>query len=395
MINNNSGIETKKCAYCDKIFTSYKSRKSKYCSTDCYNKSRKRMIKYDKKKCPICGNNFQTYHHNQKYCSSECCGKSQQKRITCTCDNCGKTLSKKNCEFRNHNFCSLNCRYEYNKWSDSDSQIVVDYYGKIKTREIQSMLSKSYSLKAINNQAIKLGLTSDRAWSKEEEKIVFDNYEKISRKELLKLLPKRTSISIYRKAQELGLNSYYYLSRKYSDDEIKYLQNNYLDKSDEELSKYLNRSVYGIQQHLTILGLHRPIDTKQLCYKELSSFIRARIQTWRNNVREKNNYTCEITGSRTNIIVHHCRGFNLLLNEAIESIGFEIKENFNDYNIDELEELVEIFLDIQEKYGEYVCINEDIHRLFHNQYGYGNNTMQQWAEFVDNYHKGYYETEVS
>lgn len=393
MIENNTnlnGTETVKCNYCNKEFTSFKSRCSKYCSTECYNKSRSKKIKYDKKICPICNQSFRTYSHNQKYCSSKCCGMSQQKRITYTCDNCGKVLTRKKSEISKHNFCSLNCRYEYFRWSDSDSKILIENYKKIKTKEIQSMLSKSYSLKAINNQAIRLGITSDRNWTKKEEEIIRNNYEKISRKELMNLLPQRTSVSIYHKAKELGLNSFYYSSRLYSDDDIEYLQNNYLTKTDKELGEHLNRSPYGISQRLNILGLHRPIDVEQVCYKELNDFVRARIQTWRNNVREKNNYTCVLTGSRSNIIVHHCRSFNLLLNEAIELIGFEIKENFNDYDINKLEGLVEVFLDVQEKHNEYVCINEDVHRLFHNKYGYGNNTMEQWNEFVKDYKNGYY-----
>lgn len=383
------------CKYCNSEFISHKSRKSKYCSVECYNKDRKKMIKYESKTCPICGKLFKTYHHNQKYCSSKCCGISQQKKIICECDNCGKRISRKISDISKQNFCSLNCRYEYYKWNDSDCEIIKNNYKKIKPKELQSMLSKTYSLKAINNQAIKLGVSSDRSWSKEEEEIVLNNYEKISRNELLKLLPQRTSISIYHKAKELGLNSHYYLSRRYSEDDIEYLRENYLNKTNEELGEYLNHSPNGISQYLNILGLHRPIDTNQLCYKELASFIRARIQSWRNNIREKNNYVCEITGSRTNIVVHHCRGFNLLLNEAIESIGFEINENFSDYDIDKLEELVEVFLDIQEKYKEYVCVNEDVHRLFHNEYRYGNNTMEQWQEFVDKYKKGYYKIQAS
>lgn len=396
-LNLTSGTELKKCKYCNKEYISFKSRKSKYCSADCYNKARRLKIKYDSKICPICGEKFRTYNHDQIYCSSKCCGISQQKRTKCNCANCGKEIERKDSEIINNtlNFCSLDCRYEYFKWSDSDSQLLIDNYGKIKTKELQSMLSKAYSTKAINSQAIRLGLTFDRSWTKKEEKIINDNYEKIPIGDLLKLLPNRTINAVRDKAHALGLNSYNYLSKKYSDSDIEYLKNNYSSKTNEELGEYLNHSARAIQQRLGILGLYRPTDLEKLYYKELASFVRANIQTWRNSVREKNNFTCELTGTRTNIIIHHCRSFNLILNEAIELTDFIIKENFNDYDIDKLDELVQVFLDLQEYYKEYVCINEDIHRLFHKEYGYGNNTMEQWNEFVEKYRNRDYESKVS
>lgn len=45
----------------------------------------------------------------------------------------------------------------------------------------------------------------------------------------------------------------------------------------------------------------------------------------------------------------------------------------------------ETFLEIQEYYHAYVCISAEIHRLFHKEYGYGNNTEEQWNIFVNKY----------
>jgi archaellum biogenesis protein FlaJ (TadC family) len=36
------------------------------------------------------------------------------------------------------------------------------------------------------------------------------------------------------------------------------------------------------------------------------------------------------------------------------------------------------------------CLKEDIHKLFHKYYGYGNNTMEQWNEFVKKYNNNQY-----
>ena len=62
---------------------------------------------------------------------------------------------------------------------------------------------------------------------------------------------------------------------------------------------------------------------------------------WKMNVREINNYTCCVTGKKSNIVVHHCRSFNLLFQETIDNLGFEIKDKFSEYNDEELELFVE------------------------------------------------------
>lgn len=386
--------EIKKCNYCGEQFISYKNEidKRKYCSLDCYNKQRSKMIKYTQKVCPICKESFRSYRHNQIYCSSKCSGESQKKQVSCLCDNCGKEYKRKESDVKNniHNFCSLDCKFKYSTWNDDDIQIMYKLYGKINTRDLQSQLSQFYPIKTINSQAIKLGITTERNWSKDEEEIVLKYYENVPRKMLMEMLPKRSSISIYHKGKEFGLKSYYYLSREYSSEDIKYLRNNYLNQTDEELGLYLNHSPYGISQKLQMLNLHRPKDINNLGYTELNRFVRARIESWRNKVREENNWTCCLTKSRSNIVVHHCRGFNILLNEAIDTIGFEIKDNFIEYDLNDLENLVEVFLYLQEYYKEYVCICKDIHILFHKEYGYGDNTMEQWENFVSNYNKGYY-----
>lgn len=122
----------------------------------------------------------------------------------------------------------------------------------------------------------------------------------------------------------------------------------------------------------------------------INTYVRRRIEDWKNKYRESCNYTCAITGKRSNIIVHHIRSFNLLIKETIDTLDFQLKDDPNEYTQEELTEFVEVFMDIQNYYNAYVCITEDIHKLFHKEYGYGDNTEEQWEEFVTNYHNGKY-----
>ena len=76
---------------------------------------------------------------------------------------------------------------------------------------------------------------------------------------------------------------------------------------------------------------------------------------------------------------------NLILNETLEYLQIEIKEKFEDYSEEELDDIVKTFLEKQNNYPLGVCLKKDIHKQFHDKYGYGNNTIEQWNEFVDSY----------
>ena len=377
------------CDGCGKRFTSYagSSNERKYCSQSCYNKTRSKKIHFETKKCECCGRQFTTYHHDQKYCSRECSGNTLKKTVIVKCTCCGKDIERRPYEVESTKafFCSKGCMNAYTDWTQDDVQVLLDNYGIIPTREIVVLLNNKFTAKTINKKARDLGIFIKNKWSEDEIKILMDNYSSISIDELMKLLPSRSKASIAGKAKQYSLLSYNYLSRKYSNDDIQYLKDNYLKNTDDELAESLGRNVVGISQKLLDLGLYRPISIKKEGYKNIEAFIRAHLAGWKEKVREKSNYTCAITGSHSNIIVHHIRGFNLLLEETIQKLSFPIRDKLEMYTDDELNTLLECFLDLQEKYGEYICITKTVHIEFHKRYGFGNNTVDQWNEFVESY----------
>ena len=95
-------------------------------------------------------------------------------------------------------------------------------------------------------------------------------------------------------------------------------------------------------------------------------------------------YKCVLSGERFDEI-HRLYGFNLILEETFETMQINIKSDINDYTHDEMMDILKCFREIQSKYPLGVCLTKEIHNLFHSQYGYGNNTIEQWNEFVNNY----------
>lgn len=375
-----------KCKMCGKEFDSY-DKNAKFCNKQCYFLYRKENGKLKNAICPICNKIFRQSRVEQMFCGVECRVKSTEDRLKCTCEHCGKDFVRirSEVEKNKHHYCSNKCRMDAMYWCPDDVEILKSNFGKIKYKSMTNIFSKYRSQEEIKRKAVNLGLTSSRKWSDEEIQILIDNYSIKPMDEVVKMLPSRTISAILGQARQQNLKSFFYLDHMYSDEEEQYLKNNYLTKSNEELGNSLNRTPIAIAQHLLVLDLHRPIDVNN--HNTIAEYIRKRIYPWRKQYVKSKNYSCELTGTTNSIVVHHIRGFNLLLEETICVLNFPIYERMSLYTKEQLDNLVKTFLLVQETYHNYICINENIHKQFHGIYGYGSNTEWQWNDFIKKYYK--------
>ena len=90
--------KTGECLYCGEKFKITKNRK-KYCSLECYHKSKKHN-----RLCECCGNKIKNY--NKKYCSEKCSQNSKIKYDLMKCRFCGKEFKQ---VWKNQTFCSRQC----------------------------------------------------------------------------------------------------------------------------------------------------------------------------------------------------------------------------------------------------------------------------------------------
>lgn len=149
------------------------------------------------------------------------------------------------------------------------------------------------------------------------------------------------------------------------------------------IAQHLNRSIKGVTQRANLLGLEKDTEIG-VCYTKLSSYIRAQNAAFHLRKLKEKDFICQITGERGNVVLHHIYGFNLILSEAVELSGVELKRKFEDYTVEELQNIYDIFADLQDEYDSTICICKGVHLEFHKQYGYGNNTPEQWEEFIKN-----------
>jgi len=76
---------------------------------------------------------------------------------------------------------------------------------------------------------------------------------------------------------------------------------------------------------------------------------------WMNAVKKRCNFSCVITGSKTNIVCHHLEAWN-----SRPELRYVISNG--------------------------ICLRRDLHKEFHDLYKYGNNTEEQFADYCQKKH---------
>jgi hypothetical protein len=143
-----------------------------------------------------------------------------------------------------------------NKWTQEDKDILKQNYGKIPMPELYKMLPK-YTDKVIRSMAsnLKVSTFEQNKWTVEEDEFLKRNYRKIGMQKLYKSLPNHTKSSIRSRAHKKGLTRKHMPSRKWTEDDIQILKDNYETMSVNELSELLNRTLNSIRVKLYKLRL--------------------------------------------------------------------------------------------------------------------------------------------
>lgn len=126
----------------------------------------------------------------------------------------------------------------------------------------------------------------------------------------------------------------------------------------------------------------------------LHIFLRDKISMWKKESLKFCNYKCIITGKKFDDI-HHLYSFEKILHEAIDNLNLKTnKYKINTLTIAELNHIKDVVIELHKKYGLGVCLNRDVHKLFHKYYGRGNNTPDQFEEFCQRYYNGEFNLDV-
>ena len=112
---------------------------------------------------------------------------------------------------------------------------------------------------------------------------------------------------------------------------------------------------------------------------------------WRKDTYIRENSKCQLTGKHVhggNSDVHHLKAFNTIVQEAHDLHEIEIKEIVADYTEQELKLLEDYVTSCHTDTTNAVLLSDEVHDLFHHEYGYGDNTPEQFEEFKERYMAG-------
>lgn len=248
--------------------------------------------------------------------------------------------------------------------------ISANYYGRDK------LLKSEYYKNMVKNRS---------RWSDSEVEILKNNYSMMPIADIMKLLPKRTYDSIVLKAKKLSLVSYTKQQQLYSDNDIAFIELNWQQMSDEEMATVLHRTRRAIKAVRNEIGLFRQ-DKEKTHYENLNKFLRGQIHQWKKQSMEECNFQCVLTESK-NFAIHHIISFNIIFKNFISECDVTLKDNFEDYTTDELNNIADLFLEYHNKYPIGICIEKNLHMKFHQMYGDINNE-EQWNIFIEKFNKG-------
>jgi hypothetical protein len=151
--------------------------------------------------------------------------------------------------------------------------------------------------------------------------------------------------------------------------------------SDDEMASVLGRSKSSIKNHRALMGIYRT-QKGNINYENTSVYVRRHNVQWKKDSMVECGFKCIITGERFDEI-HHLVSLNAILENVYVSLSIN-RETFDINQIGEQdrEKFMQCVYEEQSKYPLGVCLRKDIHSQFHNQYGYGDNTIEQFEEFL-------------
>ena len=121
----------------------------------------------------------------------------------------------------------------------------------------------------------------------------------------------------------------------------------------------------------------------------ISIHLRKLNSQWYDDCKKEVNYTCQLTGKHScNLHTHHLKAFNIIVLEAHDLHDIQIKEIVADYTEEELKLLEEYVAEWHKDNSNAVVLCKEVHDLFHNLYGKGDNIPEQYIEFKERYLAG-------
>ena len=216
-----------------------------------------------------------------------------------------------------------------------------------------------------------------------KEKWKNEEYRKMKRETCSKQLKEQWQDEEFRQMQkEKGSKM---LKEQWQDEEFRQMQKELSSKRLKE--KWKNEEYSSKMKNILCKGNYKGGITP------ITNYLRTLpvVSQWRKDTYTRENNRCQLTGKKVhggNSDVHHLKAFSTIVLEAHKLYNIQVKSQVKDYTKEELHKLEGYVTNWHKDTSNAVLLSEEVHDLFHNLYGYGDNTLEQFEEFRERYMTG-------
>lgn len=259
----------------------------------------------------------------------------------------------------------------FEKWSEHEDKLMYENYKNFTGEELHNLFFPNRTIRSIECRAGILGLVGKNCEAKHRANVSrrLKNSEKLKGR----IISPETcrKISIARK-EYYKTHDGWWKGRKRSPEQCKGIKGEW---SSDNNPRHIN-PLYGELNGRWKGGI---LST----YKEL----RSDTKDWTNDLMKFCNYKCVITGGGFHNI-HHTTAFRDIVDEVFELTGIEVKQQVCDYEKNDFMLLRCKLKELHTIYGYGACINKEVHKLFHDNYGYTGFSPYNFLDFIDRIDNG-------
>lgn len=258
----------------------------------------------------------------------------------------------------------------FQKWSEEEILLLKKVYHDYSNEEIVKLFLPNRSIRAIETQASLLGIgyKSDAG----KQRISKQKGKKISAKgKGRKLTEERKKIISEQKIEFYKTHNSPMKGVKLSPERCKEI-------SDRQKGKWFGDKN---PRHLNPLSGEKN-GRWNGGLTDIKNEFRTRIPEWKQSSMEFCNYKCVITGLEFDDI-HHLYSFSKIFDSIFVNTKIPKKERVLDYNNLEIEQLEKEIKKLHTLECYDACLTQDLHKLFHDNYGYTNFTPYDFIDFLN------------
>lgn len=257
----------------------------------------------------------------------------------------------------------------FEKWTNEEDSLMYKYYKDFTGEELHNIFFPNRTIRSIECHASTLGLVGKNYEAKNRANVSrsFKCSERLKGRTLSEEAKEKISAT---KKEYFKTHDGWWKGKKRSPEQCKMISERMKGKwAGDKNPRHIN----PLNGELNGRWKGGILDT----YVEL----RSDTKDWFNESMEFCNYSCVITNGEFDN-VHHTTAFRDIVDEDFRITGIEVKPKVCDYTTEDFEILRSTLKDLHGLYGYGACVNKEVHKLFHDNYGYTNFSPFDFLDFI-------------